>query len=91
MRRLVVLMFAAGMWLAPPAFADDGDSTSTPPPPVISTGGKISGTNQGSSCGNRQTQKFGPVATSNPYGWAQPDWPGFFTVNAPTPSSGCSR
>jgi hypothetical protein len=90
MRRLVVLMFAAGMWLAPPAFADDGDSSSTPPP-VISTGGKISGTNQGSSCGNRQTQKFGPVATSNPYGWAQPDWPGFFTVNAPTPSSGCSR
>jgi hypothetical protein len=91
MRKLVALVFAAGMWLAPPALADSSTAAPAPPAPVISTGGEISGTSQGSSCGNRQTQKYTPAATSNPYGWAEPDWPGFATVNSPAPSSGCSR
>jgi hypothetical protein len=92
MRKGLLMVFAAAMWTAPTAAADSGSSAApTPPAPVISTGGQVSGTSQGSSCGDRQPQKFAPTATSNPYAWAEPDWPGFFTINTPQSSGGCSR
>lgn len=66
--------------------------TAPSPTPVISRGGNLSGSDQGSSCVAPPAQRYSPAAGSNPYGWAEPDWPGFFAVVTPVPSTpGCSR
>lgn len=63
------------------------------PAPVIGTGGEQSGSDPGSSCvSSLLPQRFVPAPGSNPYAWAQPDWPGFFVITTPVPGAAtCSR
>lgn len=67
------------------------DALADPASPVIGTGGNTSGTDPGSGCVTRSSPKFTPTQTSSPFAWAEPDWPGFATVDTPTSGSGCSR
>ena len=92
MRKLVVLAFAAGMWLAPPALADSGSTPTPTPPAILSTGGPVTGTNQGSSCFGRSGQAQAPASRTDPLWWVeQNDWPKNAQITAPQPSMGCSR
>lgn len=83
-----VAMIVYALAMAVHALAD----TAAPPTPVISRGGNLSGSDQGSSCMAPPAQRYAPTPGSNPYAWAEPDWPGFFTVTTPVPGTpGCSR
>lgn len=91
MKIIAALVFIA-LTTAGTASADTG--TPATPTPVIGTGGNVSGSDQGNSCANRPPVRFTPAQGSNPYAWAEPDWPGFFVVTTPTPGisiAGCSR
>lgn len=82
-----VLLILGSLYTLGQAHADNSTPT-----PVIGTGGNISGSQQGISCITAPAQRFTPTAGSNPYAWAEPDWPGFFAVATPAPSaSNCSR
>jgi hypothetical protein len=86
-------LIIAGIWLAPTALAQPTTPTPAPTPPgILSTGGAVTGTNQGSSCSGRSGQVQAPATRTDSLWWVEEnDWPENAPRTAPQPSVGCSR
>ena len=93
--KTAAVLIIAGIWLAPPALADPTTTapTPTPTPPILSTGGAVTGTNQGSSCSGRSGQLQAPATRTNPLWWVnQLDYPPNPPITVPGFGGvGCSR
>jgi hypothetical protein len=91
--KTVGALIIAGIWLAPPALAQPTTTTPTPtPPPILSTGGAVTGTNQGSSCSAQSGQLQAPATRTDSLWWVEEnDWPRNALRTAPEPGVECSR
>jgi hypothetical protein len=90
--KTVGALVIAGIWLALPIKEPAAPAPTPPSPAVLSTGGAVTGTNQGSSCSGRSGQVQTPGARTDPLWWVEEnDWPQNAPFTAPGVSLGCSR